>query len=163
MTIDTHHHMLPDFFWRETENAHAPVGGLAPLRWSKDATLSFMDDAGIDVAVLSVSTPGVHTGDSAKASALARRCNEFAAELVRARPDRFAGFACIPLPDVDASLEELSYAIDVSGSMDLCYSRTPTVCIWAMLSWSRSSKNWSVAKRSCSYIPIRRRTRLPIH
>src|SRR3989442_4389406 len=115
MTIDTHHHMLPDFFWRETENAHAPVGGLAPLRWSKDATLSFMDDAGIDVAVLSVSTPGVHTGDSAKASALARRCNEFAAELVRARPDRFAGFACIPLPDVDASLEELSYALDVLG------------------------------------------------
>ena len=65
LTVDTHHHMLPDFFWRETENAHAPVGGLAPLRWSKDATLSFMDDAGIDVAVLSVSTPGVHTGDSA--------------------------------------------------------------------------------------------------
>ena len=67
MTIDTHHHMLPDFFWQETENAHAPVGGLAPLRWSKEATLSFMDDAGIDVAVVSLSTPGVHTGDSAKA------------------------------------------------------------------------------------------------
>ena len=115
MTIDTHHHMLPDFFWRETDNAHAPVGGLAPLRWSTEATLSFMDDAGIDVAVVSLSTPGVHTGDSAKASALARRCNEFAAELVHARPDRFAGFACIPLPDVDASLEELSYAIDVLG------------------------------------------------
>ena len=112
MTIDTHHHVLPDFFWRET-NAHAPVGGLAPLQWSKDATLSFMDDAGIDVAVMSVSTPGVHTGDSAKASALARRCNEFAAELVRGKPDRFAGFACLPLPDVDASLEELSHAIDV--------------------------------------------------
>jgi len=115
VTIDTHHHLLPDFFWQETENAHAPVGGLAPLRWSKEATLSFMDDAGIDVAVLSVSTPGVHTGDRAKASALARRCNEFAAELVRARPDRFASFACLPLPDVDPSLEELSYAIDVLG------------------------------------------------
>src|ERR1700745_2440528 len=113
MTIDTHHHMLPDFFWRETENAHAPVGGLAPLQWSKDTTLSFMDDAGIDDAVVSVSTPGVHTGDSAKAWALARRCNEFAAELVRAQPDRFASFACLPLPDVDASLEELSYASDV--------------------------------------------------
>ncbi len=90
MTIDTHHHMLPDFFWQETENAHAPIGGLAPLRWSKETTLSFMDDAGLDVAVLSVSTPGVHTGDSAKASALARRCNEFSAELVGSRPDRFA-------------------------------------------------------------------------
>lgn len=115
LTIDTHHHLLPDFFWQETENAHAPVGGLAPLRWSKEASLSFMDDAGIDVAVLSLSTPGVHTGDSAKARILARRCNEFSAELVRARPDRFRGFACLPLPDVDASLEELSYALDILG------------------------------------------------
>ena len=113
MTIDTHHHMLPDFFWQETENAHAPIGGLAPLRWSKEATLSFMDDASIDVAVLALTTPGVHTGDNAKARSLARRCNEFGAELVGARADRFSSFACIPLPDVDASLEELSYAMDV--------------------------------------------------
>jgi len=74
-----------------------------------------MDDAGIDVAVVSLSTPGVHTGDNAKARALARRCNEFSAELVHGRPDRFGGFACLPLPDVDASLEELSYALDVLG------------------------------------------------
>jgi predicted TIM-barrel fold metal-dependent hydrolase len=115
VTIDTHHHMLPDFFWQETENADAPVGGLAPLPWSREASLSFMDDAGIDVAALSVSTPGVHTGDSTKARTLARRCNEFAAELVSAKPDRFSSLACLPLPDVDASLKELSYAIDVLG------------------------------------------------
>jgi len=113
LTIDTHHHVLPDFFWQETENAHAPVGGLAPLRWSKEASISFMDEAGIDMAVVSLSTPGVHTGDSAKAQALARRCNEFAAELLRERPDRFASFACLPLPDIDASLEELAYAFDI--------------------------------------------------
>jgi predicted TIM-barrel fold metal-dependent hydrolase len=71
-----------------------------------------MNDAGIDFAVLSLSTPGVHIGDSAKARALARRCNEFSAELVRSQPNRFGGFACLPLPDVDASLVELSYAID---------------------------------------------------
>ena len=113
MTIDTHHHMLPDFFWQETDNAHAPVGGLAPHPWSVEASLSFMDDASIDVAVLSVSTPGVHTGDTARASALARRCNEFAARLVQARPDRFASLACVPLPAIDAAVEELSYAFDV--------------------------------------------------
>src|ERR1700733_15275638 len=107
--------MLPDFFWQETENAQAPVGGLAPLRWSKEASISFMDGAGIDVAVVSLSTPGEHTGDSAKARVQAPRCNEFSAELVRSRPDRFGGFACLPLPDVDASLEELSYALDVLG------------------------------------------------
>jgi 6-methylsalicylate decarboxylase len=107
MTIDTHHHVLPDFFWKATENANAPVGGLAPLRWTTEATISFMDDAGIDVAVVSLSSPGVHTG------ALARRSNEFSADLVHSRPDRFGAFACLPLPDVDASLEELSYALDV--------------------------------------------------
>jgi 6-methylsalicylate decarboxylase len=76
LTIDTHHHILPDFFWQATENAHAPVGGLARLQWSKEASISFMDDAGIDVAVASLSTPGVHTGDSAKARVLARRCRK---------------------------------------------------------------------------------------
>jgi aminocarboxymuconate-semialdehyde decarboxylase len=113
LTIDTHHHILPDFFWRETNDSHVPVGGLAPMEWSKEAMISFMDDAGIDVAVMSVSTPGVHLGDSEKARSLARRCNEFAAELVHARPDRFASLACLPLPDIDASLQELSYALDV--------------------------------------------------
>src|SRR5882724_10201778 len=115
LTIDTHHHILPDFFWRETNDAHAPVGGLAPMEWSKEDMMSFMDDAGIDVAVMSVSTPGVHIGDSQRARSLARRCNELAAELVHERPDRFASFACIPLPDIDASLEELLYALDVLG------------------------------------------------
>ncbi|QNI31648.1 amidohydrolase [Alloacidobacterium dinghuense] len=115
VTIDTHQHLLPDFFWEATENAHAPVGGLAPLRWSKEAAISFLDDAGIDIAVLSLSTPGVHTGDSAKARSLARQCNEFSGELTHARPDRFGGFACLPLPDVDASLEELSHALDGLG------------------------------------------------
>jgi len=113
LTVDTHHHILPDFFCQETNDSHAPVGGLAPQEWSKEAMISFMDDAGIDVAVTSVSTPGVHLGDSEKARSLARRCNEFAAELVHARPDRLASFACLPLPDIDASLEELSYALDI--------------------------------------------------
>jgi predicted TIM-barrel fold metal-dependent hydrolase len=113
MTIDTHHHLLPDFFWQETEIADAPIGGLAPLHWSRETSISFMDDAGIDVALVSLSTPGVHTGDNAKARALARRCNEFSAELVHGRPDRFGGFACLPLPDIDHSLKELSYAFDV--------------------------------------------------
>jgi predicted TIM-barrel fold metal-dependent hydrolase len=115
LTIDTHQHLLPDFFWQATENDHAPIGGLAPLRWSRETAISFLDDAGIDVAIVSLSTPGVHIGDDAKARTLARRCNEFSAELVHSRPDRFGGFACLPLPDVDGSLEELSYALDALG------------------------------------------------
>src|ERR1700726_4663334 len=93
LTIDTHQHMLPDFFYEETNDVHAPVGGLAPMARTKETSLSFMDDAGIDLAVLSISTPGVHVGDGPKAKKLARRCNEFLAEIIQQRPDRFAGFS----------------------------------------------------------------------
>lgn len=111
-TVDIHHHMLPDFFFRATNEGDHPVGGIAPPPWSRASMLSFLDDAGIDVAITSVSTPGVHTGDDMAARLLARRCNELAAEMIRDRPDRFGGFACLPLPDVDGALAELAYAFD---------------------------------------------------
>src|SRR5450631_2612873 len=111
-TIDLHHHILPDFFWRETNDAHNPVGGIAPPPWDADLMLSFMDEAGIDVAVTSISTPGVHVGDDARARSLARRCNELSAKLMQAHPNRLGGFAALPLPDVDGALNELTYALD---------------------------------------------------
>jgi len=82
LTIDTHHHILPDFFRRETNDSHAPIGGLAPVRWSKEAMNCFMHDARIDIAAMSVSTPGVHLGNTERARSLMQRCNEFEAELV---------------------------------------------------------------------------------
>ncbi|MFJ4654746.1 amidohydrolase family protein [Nocardia sp. NPDC088792] len=112
-TVDLHHHVLPDFFWQATNEGEHPVGGIAPPVWTREGALSFLDDAGIDIAVTSISTPGVHLGDDAAARGLARRCNEFAAGLIRDHPDRYAGFACLPLPDVEGALAELSYALDV--------------------------------------------------
>jgi aminocarboxymuconate-semialdehyde decarboxylase len=110
--IDVHHHILPDFFFRETNDAHNPVGGIAPPPWDVGLMLSFMDEAGIDVAITSISTPGVHVGDEARARALARRCNQLSALLVQAHPRRLGGFAALPLPDVDGALDELAYALD---------------------------------------------------
>ena len=112
-TIDVHHHILPDVFWHATNDAHNPVGGITPAPWSKESTLSFMDDAGIDVAIASISTPGVHMGDDSAARDLARRVNEIGAQLIQDRPDRFGGFAALPLPDVEGALRELEYGLDV--------------------------------------------------
>src|ERR1700680_700086 len=74
--------------------------------------LSYMDDAGTHLAVGSISTPGVHTGDDAAARDLARRVNEVGAKLIQERPDRFGSFAALPLPDLDGALRELEYALD---------------------------------------------------
>jgi 6-methylsalicylate decarboxylase len=113
LMIDVHHHILPDFFWKETNDGAHPVGGIAPPPWDQAGALSFMDEAGIDVAVTSISTPGVHVGDDARARNLARRCNELAASMIQKRPDRFGGLAALPLPNVDGALNELAYALDV--------------------------------------------------
>src|SRR5271170_1668864 len=112
-TIDVHHHIRPDVFWRATNDAHSPVGGILPAPWSKESTLSYMDDAGTDVAITSISTPGVHMGDDAAARDLAKQVNEISAKLIHDRPDRFGGFAAVPLPDVDGALRALEYGLDV--------------------------------------------------
>src|ERR1700753_1644864 len=96
-TVDVHHHILPDVFYRATNDAHNPIGGIAPAPWSRESTLSYMDDAEIDVAITSISTPGVHMGDDAQARDLATRVNEISAKLIQEYPRRFGGFAALPL------------------------------------------------------------------
>jgi aminocarboxymuconate-semialdehyde decarboxylase len=114
-TIDLHHHVIPDFYWEASSEDGNAAGGINPPRWSLDGAIAYLDEAGIDVAVPSISTPGVHFGDDAAARVLARRVNEYLAEIKRDRPDRFGGFAALPLPDVNGSLEQIEHAFDVLG------------------------------------------------
>jgi len=112
-TIDLHHHVIPDFYWEASNEAGHAAGGITPPRWSLEGAVAYLDEATIDAAVVSISTPGVHFGDDTAARTLARRVNEYLAGLIRARPDRFGAFAVLPLPDVDGALQELEYALDV--------------------------------------------------
>jgi predicted TIM-barrel fold metal-dependent hydrolase len=75
-----------------------------------------MDATGVRTSMLSVSSPGVHFGDDAAARRLGRQLNEFAIGLVHAHPGRFGHWASLPFPDVEGSLAELAYALDVLGS-----------------------------------------------
>lgn len=75
-----------------------------------------MDAHGIEQSILSVSSPGVWFGDRAASVALCRRLNDYAAELVATRPDRFRFFASVPLPAVDEAVAEAARALDELGA-----------------------------------------------
>ncbi|WP_033318183.1 amidohydrolase family protein [Streptomyces yerevanensis] len=112
--IDVHAHLLPDFYVQQATTAgHAHPDGMGGWpSWSVKAHLDLMDRNGIETAMLSMSSPGVHFGDDKAARLLARRVNEFAAELTREHPCRFGNFVSLPLPDMDGSLEEIAFAFD---------------------------------------------------
>jgi len=112
-TIDLHHHAIPDFYWEASNEDGNAAGGITPPRWSLEGAIAYLDEAHIDAAVPSISTPGVHFGDDAAARSLASKVNEYLAEIKRDRPDRFGAFAILPLPDIEGSLEQIAYALDV--------------------------------------------------
>ena len=74
-----------------------------------------MDEAGIDIQVLSHANPGLQKMDAETAVRLARIANDRLAETVRAHPDRFAGFAAMPTPDPQAAADELERAVTQLG------------------------------------------------
>ena len=74
-----------------------------------------MDAAGIDMQVLSLTSPGTEQLDVAAATAIAREANDRVAESVRAHPTRFAGFACLPTADPQAAAAELERTIHEYG------------------------------------------------
>lgn len=74
--------------------------------------LADMDAAGVDMAVLSLSGPGVQAEtDMATASRNARACNDFLAGEISKRPDRYAGFAHLAMQDPAGAAEELERCV----------------------------------------------------
>lgn len=110
---DTHHHISPPFFEEFIiKNGNKDVYGLPHAKWSPKLMLNWMNNINIEKAILSFSLPGIYYGDIAETKAMARKCNEYMAELIKQYPDRLGGFATLPLPDPNASIEELKYALD---------------------------------------------------
>jgi predicted TIM-barrel fold metal-dependent hydrolase len=113
--IDVHFHHIPPFY-REAVYAagRAPAIGKYP-DWTPQMALDVMDAHGIEVALTSLAQPGVGFGTPASAQALARRCNDYAAELVARWPSRFGAFATVPMWSMDGALDEAAYALDELG------------------------------------------------
>ncbi|MGH8603655.1 MAG: amidohydrolase family protein, partial [Gammaproteobacteria bacterium] len=71
-----------------------------------------MDRVGIDVEVVSLSAPNVFFADEKYQPEIARRVNDSYGELIAKHPNRFKGFASIPMDASEVALKELHRAID---------------------------------------------------
>src|ERR1700752_2535160 len=124
MRIDVHAHcwtdayldMLTELGRTDTGTQRGiGAGGGAEL----DARLRLMDRAGVDLQVLSAAPQLPYGDDEARTAAAARYVNDEYAALVAAHPDRFRAFAATPMPHIDASIAEISRAIDELGMVGL--------------------------------------------
>lgn len=90
-----------------------------------ETRLRAMDEAGVDVQVLSPTAPGVQNLEPGDAVSIARDLNDLTAATIGRYPERFQGFAAIGTPDPAAAAKELERAVDLPGMKGgFLYGRT---------------------------------------
>ncbi len=129
MKIDVHTHFLSEHIARTLEKRndfpytrlvdgtyhfHCCQGLTIPMLpplYDMQTKLAHMDEAGINISILSLAVPGPDRVGGAQADELARIANDLLAELIAAHPDRFWGYATLGFGDTDATLKELDRCI----------------------------------------------------
>jgi 6-methylsalicylate decarboxylase len=129
MRIDIHAHYWTDDYLdqmvelgkRDTDVQRGTgAGGGAEL----DARLRLMERAGVEMQVLSASPQLPYGEDQNKTMKLARFVNDQYAELVEQDRDHFRAFAALPLPHIDASVNEMGRALDELGMIGVVMNTT---------------------------------------
>jgi 6-methylsalicylate decarboxylase len=120
--IDTHYHIFPPKFManqaKRNPRVYDPrqvVPATIDLKdWTPRRAVEELDRGGIAIGIAQmIAAPGIWFGDVSAARDLAREWNEYAAQMKRDFPGRFGMFGVLPLPDVDSTLREIEYALNV--------------------------------------------------
>jgi 6-methylsalicylate decarboxylase len=129
MRIDVHAHywtddyldLLTDLGKDDAGEARGiGAGGGAEL----EARLRLMDQAGVQMQVLSACPQMPYGEDEEKAARAARFVNDQYAGLVERYRDRFAAFAALPMPHLDESAAEMRRALDQLGMAGVAMNTT---------------------------------------
>ena len=129
-TIDIHAHITPEAYIaasRKGETWHGiPPQSVSNMSynprttWTPQERIADMNSLGVDVQVLSTNASFYNYDmDASVVAAMARDCNDYVAQLTKDHPDRFSGFATLPMQDVAASVAELerSMNLGLKGAM----------------------------------------------
>jgi 2,3-dihydroxybenzoate decarboxylase len=113
---------LEEHYWtpalRDRYTGPHRVAGHHPARKLDDlgaVRLQDMDEAGIDLQIISHMQPGTQLLDPESAVRLAREANDTLHRAILGHPGRFAGFAELPTPDPKAAADELERAVTRLG------------------------------------------------
>jgi hypothetical protein len=143
-TITLEEHFVTDSFLRTTQrnNERTPLQ-LAELQ-SKlldlgAGRIAEMDKSGIDFQVLSLAAMGFDALDAETATSLARDVNDELAEVVRAHPAHFGGFATLALKAPTTAAAELERCVTRLGFHGALINGTTMACFLTTRASSRSS------------------------
>lgn len=111
--MDVHSHIVTNDYMQMLKKHGAEMEDGYPLpTWSVEKHLEFMEEAGIEMSVLTMPSPQPFFGDVEESSRCIRSINEESARVKAAYPDKFLFCASLPLPDVKAAIREAVYALD---------------------------------------------------
>jgi uncharacterized protein len=125
-TIGTEEHFVTDEVvtaWNrldpsahEDSRASVPPGEVGErLREVGERRIAAMDEAGLSVQVISLTSPGLQNLPIDEATGLQVETNDRIAELVKTYPDRLEGFATLATPAPAAAAQELERAVTRLG------------------------------------------------
>ena len=119
---DWHCHAISDSYRALVAQHGALLDEGFPLpKWSAESHLQVMDEAGIETSVLTLPAPHPYWGDIEETKREVRKLNEEMAEITNDQSPitnhKLAFCATLPLPDVDAAIEEARYAMDSLGAV----------------------------------------------
>lgn len=123
MRVDVHAHYYPADYLNTLRGYGSDTTDIArmPCAGSTgddiDARLRMMDDAGVDMQILSATPQMPYFDDREHAVGAARMANDLYADLVQAHPGRFAALAAAPLPHGEAAAAEIARAMDELGML----------------------------------------------
>jgi len=165
MIVDIHAHYFPKAY----NDALLRIGGRSLPEAARPHTartirnddpsglperLQQMDDAGVQMQILSPAASPPYAEKEADAVATARLINDAYAELARKYPGRFNAVVSLPLPHIDASLREMERGLDQLRMLGVsmtcsCFDRSTAEAEFEPL-YQEMNRRWAVL----NYHPI---------
>src|SRR5215469_12534402 len=106
-TLEESHGYFPDRVWQEVKSRVMDI---------HERRLREMDQNGVELMLLSLNAPAVQAiPDEKRAAEVARKANDYLAEQVAKRPDRFQALAALAMQDAEGAARELERCVNELG------------------------------------------------